>query len=80
MQYAIDHNFGFVEVSAKTGNGVKDALNRLVTEIYKFQMLEFSSEDRSNIKRAANDSTYCASDLHKQSIILDPSLHSNSVA
>ncbi len=78
MQYAIEKNFGFLEVSAKTGNGVKDAFNRLVAEIYKFQMLEFSLEDTTNVKRAANDSTCCISDLHKQSIILDPSLHSNS--
>ena len=36
MQYAKDNNFGFVEVSAKTGNGVKEAFSRLVMEIYKF--------------------------------------------
>jgi len=36
MQYAIERNFGFIEVSAKTGSGVKEAFNRLVSEIFKF--------------------------------------------
>ena len=36
MQYAMARNFGLMEVSAKTGSGVKEAFNRLVSEIYKF--------------------------------------------
>ena len=36
MQYAMERNFGLMEVSAKTGSGVKQAFNRLVQEIYKF--------------------------------------------
>ena len=36
MQYAMINNFGLMEVSAKTGFGIKEAFNRLVSEIYKF--------------------------------------------
>lgn len=36
MQFAMERNFGFVEVSAKTGSSVKEAFSRLVMEIYKF--------------------------------------------
>ena len=33
-EYAQSKNFGFMEVSAKTGHGVKDAFDRLITEVY----------------------------------------------
>ena len=33
-EYAQKNNFGFMEVSAKTGNGVKEAFGRLITEVY----------------------------------------------
>ena len=36
MQYAISNNFGLMEVSAKTGYGIKEAFSRLISEIYKF--------------------------------------------
>ena len=36
MQFAIERNFGFMEVSARTGSGVTEALNRLVAEVFKF--------------------------------------------
>ena len=45
MQYARKMNFGYCEVSAKTGYGVQEAFSRLVTEIYKFQTLEFSADE-----------------------------------
>ncbi len=31
MEYAMQRNFGFIEVSAKMGLGAKEALGRLVT-------------------------------------------------
>mmetsp|Transcript_31611 Transcript_31611/g.22895 ORF Transcript_31611/g.22895 Transcript_31611/m.22895 type:complete len:137 (-) Transcript_31611:29-439(-) len=43
MEYCMKRNFGLMEVSAKSGNGVKEAFNRLVSEIYKFQMLEITN-------------------------------------
>ena len=33
-EYAQSKSFGFMEVSAKTGHGVKDAFDRLITEVY----------------------------------------------
>ena len=34
-EYAQQNNFGFLEVSAKTGAGVQEAFNRLILECYK---------------------------------------------
>jgi len=34
-EYARRNNFGFMEVSAKTGNGVRDAYYRLILEVYQ---------------------------------------------
>ena len=34
-EYARQNNFGFLEVSAKTGAGVQEAFNRLILECYK---------------------------------------------
>lgn len=36
MKYAMERNFGLMEVSAKTGNGVRQAFTRLISEIYTF--------------------------------------------
>ena len=33
-EFAQSKNFGFMEVSAKTGSGVKEAFDRLITEVY----------------------------------------------
>lgn len=35
MEFAMKHNFGFLEVSAKTGTNIKSAFNSLAREIYK---------------------------------------------
>ena len=34
-KYAMEHNFGLIEVSAKLGHGVKEAFNRMIAEVYK---------------------------------------------
>ena len=34
-KYAMEHNFGLIEVSAKLGHGVKEAFNRLIAEVYR---------------------------------------------
>ena len=39
-QYAMERDFGLMEVSAKHGSGIKEAFNRMISEIYRFQMLE----------------------------------------
>ena len=48
MEYAIDKNFGFMEVSAKMGQGAKEAINRLVTEIYNVQNDVVEEESESS--------------------------------
>jgi len=49
-QYAMSRNFGLMEVSAKMGHGVKEAFNRLVSEIYKFSRLEGAAANRAQPK------------------------------
>ena len=34
-KYAMEHNFGLIEVSAKLGHGVKEAFSRMIAEVYK---------------------------------------------
>ena len=34
-EYAQKNNFGLMEVSAKTGSGVKEAFSRLITEVHR---------------------------------------------
>ena len=34
-EYARKNHFGFMEVSAKTGSGVKEAFARLILEVYR---------------------------------------------
>ena len=34
-KYAMEKNFGMMEVSAKTGQGVKEAFTRLIFEVYR---------------------------------------------
>lgn len=33
-EYARKNNFGLMEISAKTGSGVKEAFNRLIIEVF----------------------------------------------
>ena len=44
-EYAKRNNFGLMEVSAKSGSGVKDAFGRLIQEIYR-QIEEENDPDR----------------------------------
>ena len=44
-EYAKKNNFGLMEVSAKTGHGVKDAFGRLIMEIHR-QVNEEEEEDQ----------------------------------
>ena len=39
MNYAMQKNFGFMEVSAKTGFGVRQAFDSIISEVYKLQMM-----------------------------------------
>ena len=85
MQYAIERNFGLVEVSAKTGFGINEAFSRLVSEVYKFQTLELAIEENirnPNLKKgqgmvvpAASVTTIGSSAGGKNSITLQPERH-----
>ena len=46
MEFARKRNFGYVEVSAKSGLGIKMCFERMVLEIYKFQTLEFDIDEK----------------------------------
>lgn len=77
MQYAMARNFGLMEVSAKTGSGVKEAFNRLVSEIYKFQTLETAIEEQK-VKPTPAGTGMVSSTRTKssnRSSVLDPALH-----
>ena len=66
-----------MEVSAKTGFGVNEAFSRLITEVYKFQTLEFAIEENirnPNKKKGAgmavSTTTIGGSSAHKNSLTL----------
>ena len=70
-KYAMEHNFGLMEVSAKLGHGVKEAFNRMVAEIYRSMEMEGLTEvyaESPNFDRA---------EVHQGSIILDSQKHYN---
>ena len=49
-KFARENNFGFMEVSAKSGSGVKEAFQRLVIEIYRQISEEIAEEDPDTLK------------------------------
>ena len=55
MQFAMSHNMGFMEVSAKQGIGIFSAFKCLVNQIYRMILLEQSlninSQTKSHITR-----------------------------
>ena len=71
-QYAMEHDFGLMEVSAKHGTGIKEAFNRMIAEIYKFHTCEGSDDDitESMGKEALRDLRQNVS-----SIVLNPNMH-----
>ena len=68
-KYAMEHNFGLMEVSAKLGHGVKEAFNRLIAEVYR------SMEDEITETNSPNDHQFQRSDVNSGSLILDPTNH-----
>ena len=44
-KYAMEKNFGLMEVSAKTGQGVKEAFTRLIYEVYRVYEEELKIEE-----------------------------------
>ena len=70
-KYAMEHNFGLMEVSAKLGHGVKEAFNRLVAEIYR-SMQDEIMEDNSP---EGQGQQFLRSDVNSGSLILDPVNH-----
>ena len=45
MQYAMERNFGFMEVSAKTGAGVQAAFDCMIQEVYRLYTMEFGQNE-----------------------------------
>ncbi len=73
-------------MSAKTGFGVNEAFSRLITEVYKFQTLEFAIEENirnPNKKKGAgmavSTTTIGGSSAHKNSLTLQPALHTQNL-
>ena len=67
-KYAMEHNFGLMEVSAKLGHGVKEAFNRLVAEVYRSmqdEIIEDNGQETHLHQRSLNSG----------SLILDPANH-----
>ena len=70
MRYAIERNFAYMEVSAKTGHGVKEAFDRLVGEVYRLHQLEGCDDDAAVKMTNTLYSTGVAGNLHKNSVLL----------
>ena len=78
-EYARQNNFGLMEVSAKTGSGVKEAFGRLITEVYH-QLRDEELENDPDIPKVLVSSGHATSisrpdQVLKGSITLSDSLH-----
>ena len=64
-----------MEVSAKHGTGIKEAFNRIISEIYRFQTMDQGADD--DITAANGIRKGSLSDLRSNlnSIILNPNMH-----
>ena len=63
-QYAMQHNFGLMEVSAKLGHGIKEAFSRLITEVYRSMEMEGLTDVTTEAHRDRRD-------VHSGSVFLD---------
>ena len=70
----MERNFGLMEVSAKLGHGIKEAFNRLISEVYKFHTMELMQQPDDIM---ADDRKYSQFRHEGQqgSIILNPNMH-----
>ena len=50
LEYALTNNFGYMEVSARHGLGIKEATNLLVSQIYKSILAEQKETPRDSDK------------------------------
>ena len=80
-EYAKKNNFGLMEVSAKTGNGVKEAFARLITEVYhqlvgeENEAEQFDTGDVGDKKSKYATSLTGRDEVHKGSIVLSRGMH-----
>ena len=73
-QYAMERDFGLMEVSAKHGSGIKEAFNRMIAEVYKFQTLELGAEDEISVVGGRKQSLIDMR-ANLNSIVLNPNMH-----
>ena len=74
-QYAMEHDFGLMEVSAKHGSGIKEAFNRMIAEVYKFQTLELGADDEITVAGGMRKQSVADLRANLSSIILNPNMH-----
>jgi len=78
-KFARENNFGFMEVSAKSGSGVKEAFHRLVIEIYR-QIYEKLTEEDPDAPKMVIGGPHSSSlsgrnEILRGSLVLDEKLH-----
>lgn len=79
----MQHQFGYVEVSAKNGLGVQVAFNRMTQEVYKFQALDFEADKKMMAEQAkllGRSGMTMRTSSDQSSLVLDPSRHQSNRA
>ena len=76
-EYARKNNFGLMEVSAKSGSGVKEAFGRLIYEIYS-QIESENDPEKPQVQASERIGVISREEIHKNSLVLDAGLHYRS--
>ena len=73
----MERDFGLMEVSAKHGSGIKEAFNRMISEVYRFQMLDAGGEDEIITAGGISMRKQSIENLRQNtsSIVLNPNMH-----
>ena len=71
----MEHDFGLMEVSAKHGTGIKEAFNRMISEIYRFQKFELGLDDEITAANGLPKDSLADLRSNLNSIVLNPNMH-----